>query len=609
MRLGKVLNYIKSFGFSRANIAIGIVFIFLTLLTILPRVLSLSGHWATDEDLWMQRSRNFFFAINSGQFEDTFVAYHPGVTTCWLGTPAIWHKSKDYFKTWFYSDQFLSPEMLARVRFSIALAAGVIILVMGLLIYRLFGKLLSCICTLFLAIEPFLLSESRRAHTDVLTALFLFLALLLWLYYLEGETRKPRRDIVLSGICFGLACLTKSHAGVIIVFLPFMLIWYHYQCHIHWSELLLSVVLWTASTLLTVGIVWPYLWTVKLGNLPLSPCLFVGSGVLLLWSWRKFSQETHFTFSKKEILLIGCGVLVLGILTMFAAKVVISRMYNAVTTSHGLPCRFLGEIRRNPGPLFFPVMWFVWSGLLTLPLILFALYRSFQLRLKEAKAFRVAVVIFLFILFYMVGLSYVSKKISRYIVIILPSISFLTALGAMQLAQLVQNKKLRYCILAIIFILQAVPILSLYPNYRAYHHPLLSARWIEENTSSITGAGLDLAADYLNAKPDAERLRVRHTWFCKEFAHYFVGEARIYYNYDPSAPNFDYDLEYLYDKQIQSSPTDTHIKPTNNPNGKENKNEVLRELEHIVNINGIDYVWIYRVVKPDSKKDIKPTSE
>ena len=87
----------------------------------------------------------------------------------------------------------------------------------------------------------------------------------------------------------------------------------------------------------------------------------------------------------------------------------------------------------------------------------------------------------------MVGLSYVSKKISRYIVVLLPSVSFLTALGAMQLAQLTQKQTLSYCVLGIIFILQAVQILSLYPNFRTYHHPILSERWIEENTSSITG--------------------------------------------------------------------------------------------------------------------------
>lgn len=579
---------------------ISLLFLVLILLTFLPRLFSLSSHWATDENLWMQRSRDFFFALKNGQFEDTLVAYHPGITTCWLGSLSIWLTSQQgALYNWFHSGHFMSPGMLARVRFPIVFISGVLTLIAGILLYRLFGALHACISTLFLAIEPFLLSESRRAHTDVLTALFLFLSLLLWLCYLEGETRKPRCSLVLSGLCFGLACLTKSHAGAFILFLPIILIWYHHQCRIHWSKLVLSVVLWTASTLLTVGIVWPYLWTVKFVNLPLSPFLFIGSAVLLLWSWKKFSQETSFTFSKTELFFIVCTVLAVGIPTLFAAKLVISRMYNALNTSHGLPCRFLGEIRRNPGPLFFPVMWFVWSGLLTLPLLLFAIYRSFQTRLKEKRIFRIVAVMCLFAVFYMVGLSCVSKKISRYIVILLPAISFLTALGAVQLVQLIQSQKLRYFVLGIILILQAAPILSLYPNFRAYHHPLLSNSWIEENTSSITGSGLDLAADYLNAKPDAEGLRVRHTWLCKEFAHYFDGESKIYYKYDSLNPTFDYDLEYLYDKQIQDFPTDTHIKPTNNPNGKENKNAVLRELEHVINLNGIDYVWIYRVIKPE----------
>lgn len=601
---------ITSLRLTKQNVATAIFILFLILLSFLPRLFSLSLHWATDEDLWMQRSRNFYFALNSGQFEDTFVAYHPGVTTCWLGSLAIWFTSQQgYFIGWFRSDQFLSPEMLARVRFPIALVSGVLILASGFLLYRLFNMVLACICTLFLAIEPFLLSESRRVHTDVLTALFLFLALLLWLCYLEGETRKPRRAIVLSGICFGLACLTKSHASAFIVFLPIMLIWYHYQCPIHWSKLLLSVVLWIASTFLTVCIAWPYLWTVQFWKLPLSPFLFIGSSLLFFWSSKKFSRGTHIIFSKTELFLIGCGILVLGISTMFAGKFVISRMYNAVTTSHHFPCRFLGEIRRNPGPLFFPVMWFVWSGLLTLPLILFTIYRSIQLRLKEPKIFRVAVVIFLIILFYMVGLSYVSKKISRYIVILLPSVSLFTALGAIQLAQLVQNKKFHACVLGIIFLLQAVPILSLYPNYRAYHHPLLSDRWIEENTSSITGAGLDIAADYLNAKPDAERLRVCHTWFCKEFAHYFVGEARIYYNDEPPDHNYDYNLEYLYDKQIQHNPTDTLIRPAKNRKKQQDKEVMHRELEHIIRLNGVNYVWIYRVIKPEPTNNTDVLSE
>ena len=71
-----------------------------------------------------------------------------------------------------------------------------------------------------------------------------------------------------------------------------------------------------------------------------------------------------------------------------------------------------------------------------------------------------------------------------------------------------------------------------------------------------------------------------------------------YYKYNPSAPNFEYDLEYLYDKQIQWTPMDTASNPDNASTTQQSESEVPRELEHVVSLNGIDYVWIYRVIKP-----------
>ena len=215
----------------------------------------------------------------------------------------------------------------------------------------------------------------------------------------------------------------------------------------------------------------------------------------------------------------------------------------------------------------------------------------------------------LFALFYCIGLSCVSKKISRYLVIFLPAVSILTAMGAVEFAQLWKKRRLGYLVLGVLFILQAVPILRLYPNYRTYYHPFLSPKWIAENTSSITGAGLDLAADYLNAKPDASRLRVRFTWFCKDFAHYFVGDTRTYYNSQTSSPNFDYDVVYLYDKQIQGIPVDTHPNPVKVLSSVQHEKEIPRELEHVVRLNGIDYVWIYRVIDSPPTGDTKKTSQ
>lgn len=105
----------------RKSFTIGASLLFLVSLTFLPRIFTLSAHWVSDETLWMLRARDFFFALETGNFADTYTVNHPGVTTCWLGSVAIWNKYRhDSFPpNWFYSDRFLSPDMLASIRFPI----------------------------------------------------------------------------------------------------------------------------------------------------------------------------------------------------------------------------------------------------------------------------------------------------------------------------------------------------------------------------------------------------------------------------------------------------------------------------------------------------------
>ncbi len=114
-------------------IFVGAFVLFLVLLTFLPCLLSLSAHWSSDEHLWMRRSRTFVSALESGRFADTLTAYHPGVTTTWLGGTAIWnvYGKKLLFKAWMQPKQFFSPAMLARLRFPIAFLTGVLILLAG----------------------------------------------------------------------------------------------------------------------------------------------------------------------------------------------------------------------------------------------------------------------------------------------------------------------------------------------------------------------------------------------------------------------------------------------------------------------------------------------
>ena len=586
------------------KIRLAILLLGLVLLTFLPRVLSLDRHWASDETLWMRRSRAFSVAMQSGRFSETAQAYHPGVTTMWLGSLALWTIDTTA-KSNASPTPFLTPERLSRIRLPIAIATVLLIFLCGFCVYRLFGGTVAVLSIAFLAVEPFLLSESRRAHTDALTALFLFLSLLLWFCYLEGNLSR-RRDVIFSGISFGLACLTKSHASAFLLFMPLLLVWYIKQRNLSVACLLWSALLWLMATLSTVLIVFPYMWT-----RPQFLLLCVMVGALLVWSWKNTSKagSAQLTHRALEVLLvlllavIGCAV---------AAFIpIVKSMFWALTDAHEFPKVFLGDIRYNPGWLYFPVVMCVWSGLLTLPLIAFAMSGAWSRRnLKDDKTFRITVVLAVFILFYLLGLSLVAKKISRYLVIFLPAISLLTVLGGMNIAQRFSKKWMCLVVLAIVFALQVVPVLRLHPYYRTYYHPLLSGAWVAENTTCITGVGLDLAADYLNAKPNAEKLWVRMTWISKDFGRYFVGNTlQRHHHTETNSRDFDYDIEYLRDKQLAGTiPADAlenyQLHGLLSPGAK-----LSRAPEHVIRLNGIDYVWIYRVLDSPATVDTETRSK
>jgi len=102
-------------------------------------------------------------------------------------------------------------------------------------------------------------------------------------------------------------------------------------------------------------------------------------------------------------------------------------------------------------------------------LVAYAVYGAWCKRhLTDSKTFRITVVLAVFVLFYLLGLSIVAKKISRYQVIFLPAVALLATLGGMNIAQRFSKKWIRYVLLVVVFILHAAPVLRLHPYYRAY---------------------------------------------------------------------------------------------------------------------------------------------
>ena len=171
------------------------------------RLLSLGDHWTSDEAGWLDRSTEFMTAVEMGIFSETLVAHHPGVITVWIAALRA-----------FFTEPHVSVQSLALARWFI----GVVLLsgigVAAVLLYRLFGCWVAVIGAAFLSFSPLFLAQSRRVHTDALAAMFVLLAVLFLLLYC-GAPQK-RRYLIGSGIAFGLACLAKSNALILLLWLP-----------------------------------------------------------------------------------------------------------------------------------------------------------------------------------------------------------------------------------------------------------------------------------------------------------------------------------------------------------------------------------------------------
>ena len=83
-----------------------------------------------------------------------------------------------------------------------------------------------------------------------------------------------------------------------------------------------------------------------------------------------------------------------------------------------------------------------------------------------------------------------------------------------------------FFVLAFIVLVQASLSLRTFPYYVTYFNPLLGGNLRANQVLTIgSGEGLDLAAQYLNQKPNATHLKVMSWYGIGPFSYYFVGDT------------------------------------------------------------------------------------
>ena len=543
----------------------------------IPRLFSLDAHWSSDEAYWLHKSAKFMSAIKRGDFSETLVAHHPGVITMWLADLRL---------------LFIEPRVdvwnLVLSRWFISVTVLIGIVVAFFLMHRLFGAWVSIIGFGLLLFSPLFLAQSRRLHTDALAAVFCLLTILSLLLYCE--TPKKQRSLIGAGIAFGLACLSKSYSLVLLLWIPICFLLMRNRQR-GWSRLLLdsigAVLCFLSCALLTAFALMPIFW--NLAFLSLGLCLL---GVTVFLS-RSLQKETH-----RRLPPILASVVVLGVVSVYAMRTVLPILEGvgwAMTTPHNVKHFFLGKIPNDPGWLFYPFVFSIKSTPLMLPLALGGCIFIWRHRHREeyAHQFHIALALVWVVLLFTACLSLTSKKFSRYLLAAFPILEILAAIGFVAFLRWsyscvdthfrtgTTHLKLIFSVVTLLcfLLIQVIPVLRLHPYYGTYYNLCWKLTDITKIITVGDASGLDLAAEYLNQKPNADDLVVHVSPLSAEFfGRYFKGKS---YRRDRTSGIFtpDYEVAYIRDVQIK----------------RVNLDDIEGTLEHVIRLNNVDYVWIYKL--------------
>lgn len=547
-----------------------------------PRIFSLDAHWSSDETRWLYRSAQFMNAVQTKQFDQTLLAYHPGVTTMWLA---------GLRQAWAANSVWVSVKDLALARWFIGVGISLGLVVAFFLLHRLFAFWPATFAWAFLAFNPFFLAQSRRVHTDALATIFIFLTVVLFILYCISP--KQRRYLIFSGIAFGLACLTKSYSLILLLWVPVCLLCFRHPQQT-WRNFLLqgllSIILFLNCTLLTVFALWPIFWTPLFG---LRAICLLGATCLLTLAKHQF----------RPVLMVTVGIVLVAI-SVFALEIVSEVFYGvewAVTTAHEVEHFFLGKVVYDPGWLFYPFALSIKSTPLAIPFAIFGTFWLWKQRKQTSfsvQQLRIAFSLISAVLFFILCFTLTSKKFSRYLLPAFTLIDLLAGIGTFygmkEVGNLFRTELPRLvgqiaCVI-LVFALTAIPVFALHPYYGTYYNPCWRFTDITKVITVGEASGLDIAAKYLNNKPKADQISLQASDLAAEFLrYYFVGTV---YRADENLIEgtsalrpADYELVYIRDLQIGRVPQ------TGTRNG---------ELEQIITLNGIDHVWIYRL-KPKEK--------
>ena len=524
----------------------------LALVLWLPRGFALDHFVAVDERSWLTRSGNFYLALSQGDWAATFQRYHPGVTTMWLGMLGFLCRYPDYpadaagqitsmsdgIEDFLQSHGHPPLTLLAAGRTFVVLAMVGLLVLAFWLAADLIGMRAALAGVLLAGFEPFGLGLSRMLHVDGLSAALMLVATLAWLRY---RAQRRRGDLLLSGGMAGLAWLTKSPSlvlGPLVVLLvgsDLVVAWVRQRRLRDLRRAVIDVAVWGIVAAVVFVVLWPAMWVDPLGSLRQ---IFAAAG--------ESAAEGH----SKQL--------------FFAGQIV----------------------EGDPGAAFYPIA-YLWR---TTPMTLLGLALAGvagvvtaprggnPLGARRGLTWQSTALLALYALAFAAFMTLGSKKFPRYLLPAFYPLDLVAGVGWAAAFGWVGAGLARRWLLPVVLAGQAALALPHFPYYFTYYNPLLGGAAKAPQTLMIgLGEGLDEAARYLNAKPDAAQLSVASWYRGGSFNYIFAGN-------DLDIEDFyraDYAVIYVHQWQRQV------------PDARLLDYFATLTPEYTVNLHGLDYAWVY----------------
>jgi hypothetical protein len=195
----------------------------LFLLALIPRVLDLGVFLTVDEPVYAEQARTFLVAVSKADWAATNQIASPGATAMLAGAIGLMARYLAWGAKGVSLQDFalsvplhpVDPRVLPALRLPFALITSLGVLGVYALTKKLFSEKVALLSAVLLALDPFYLAYSRLIVLDAFMSVFMFLALLAFLLFLQKG--RSWLHLLISALAGGLAIATRSPAFILML--------------------------------------------------------------------------------------------------------------------------------------------------------------------------------------------------------------------------------------------------------------------------------------------------------------------------------------------------------------------------------------------------------